>query len=104
MKRSLENYLHSDAIFAAGGIRVELSDSVHVPDLVARTTWESQRKSIAWHQVPTRARRRRREKAKRWLNRDAVDRMTPELLRECDPAGELPGWLTEIARMLKHSR
>ena len=100
-KRSLENYLHTDAVFAAGGIQVEITDSVHVPNLVARTIWAAQKKSIAWASVPNRSRRRLREKAKRWLNRDAVERLTPELLQERDPGGELPGWLTDIARLLK---
>ena len=103
-KRSLENYLHPEAVFAAGGIRMEITDSMHVPDLVARTIWASQNKPIAWSSVPTRARRRLREKAKRWLNRDAAERMTPELLRELDPAGELLGWLTTVDRMLSRSR
>jgi hypothetical protein len=46
-----------------------------------------------------RARRRLRDKAKKWLNRDAVERMTPERLAERDPAGEVISWLRMIAEL-----
>ena len=35
-KRSLENFLHSDAVFEAGGVVVVISDAENVPGLVAR--------------------------------------------------------------------
>jgi hypothetical protein len=41
-----------------------------------------------------------REKAKKILNLKAVERMTPELLDEQDPAHELTGWLRMIAQQI----
>jgi len=38
-------------------------------------------------------------RAKRWLNRQAVEHMTLELLAERDPAGEVLQWFAVIARM-----
>ncbi|MDB5392452.1 MAG: hypothetical protein JWM11_8098 [Planctomycetaceae bacterium] len=35
--------------------------------------------------------------AKRWLNTDAVDRMTLDMLMHRDPDGELLSWLRAIA-------
>jgi hypothetical protein len=50
-----------------------------------------------WNELSSRARRRLRYKAKKWLNRQAVDQMTPALLAERDPHREVLGWLTTIA-------
>ncbi|MAG93689.1 MAG: ATP-dependent endonuclease [Planctomycetaceae bacterium] len=100
-KRALENYLHPDCILEACGVELDQSDDRrHVPDAVARRLWEQQQKPIVWDDVPIRARRRLRDKAKRQLIHDAVSRMTPRLLRESDPHGEIRGWLTLIAELL----
>jgi hypothetical protein len=37
--------------------------------------------------------------AKRWLNRQAVERMTVKLLDERDPDEEVRGWLEAIGEM-----
>ncbi len=100
-KRALENYLHPDCILEACGVELKQSDdSRHVPDAVARRLWERRQKPIAWDEVPIRARRRLRDKVKRQLIHDAASHMTPRLLRESDPHGEIRGWLTIIAELL----
>ncbi len=102
--RSMENYLHPDAIFEASGLRVEFSGDDHVADLVARRAYERQERLIAWESLPARTRKRRRDKAKAWLNTRAVDRMTPDRLTECDPAGDVRSWLETIARLAEGGR
>ena len=96
-KRSLENYLHSAAIFEASGISVEFSDEDNVAELVARRAHEAHEGSIPWDHLPVRSRKRLRDKSKKWLNAQAVEQMTPERLAERDPSGEVRSWLTTIA-------
>ena len=100
-KRALENYLHPDCIRAVRGLCVAIADDCHVPDRVARAVWDSQHKPVAWSDIPSRARRKLREKAKHWLNREAAERMTPELLAARDPAGEIRGWLATVSELLE---
>jgi hypothetical protein len=98
-KRSLENYLDSKAICEAGGIAIEVTDDANVPELVARAEHESRGNDVAWDQLPPRARKRLRDKAKRWLNAAAVDRMTAERMAARDPDGEVRSWLATIAEL-----
>lgn len=98
-KRALENYLHPQAIEQAGGGSVEFGDFDSPPDLLARVNYEQFCPSVAWDLLPYRARKRLANRAKRWLNRSVVDCMTPELLRQRDPAGEVLSWLHTIGRL-----
>ncbi len=100
-KRALENYLHPHCIRAARGLCVAIADDCHVPDRVARAVWDSQHKPVSWSEIPTRARRKLREKVKHWLNREAVEGMTPELLDARDPYGEIRGWLATVNELLE---
>ncbi len=84
-KRSVENYLHPDAIREARGIAVEFDDRDCVPELVARRLFESSHTGVTWDALPYRVQRRLRDRAKRWLNTDAVDRMTVARLQVRDP-------------------
>jgi len=97
-KRAIENYLHPDAVREACGIEIAFGDFDDVAETAARTTF-SQNERGSWESLSRRARRRLRDKAKKWLNRDAVDRMTPERLAERDSAGEVIGWLRAIAEL-----
>jgi hypothetical protein len=99
--RSLENYLHPDAIFEVSGLRVEFSGDDHVAELIARQAYERHEGHLPWESLPPRARKRRRDKAKAWLNGRAVERMTPERLAESDPEGEVRSWLETIARLAR---
>jgi hypothetical protein len=98
-KRSLENYLDPRAVFEASGLHVAFSDDDNVADVAARARYARQEPQQPWDELPGRSRKRRRDKAKRWLNTKAVDRMTPERVCQCDPAGEIRSWLERIAKL-----
>ena len=83
----------------AGGVEVGFGDFDDVAEIVAQATFQSD-ESGSWESLSRRARRRLRDKAKKWLNREAVDRMTPERLAERDPDGEVIGWLRTIAELV----
>jgi putative ATP-dependent endonuclease of the OLD family len=93
-KRTIENYLSPSAIEDAKRIRIEYSDSDSVPELAARACLPSHCK---WEDLSPKTKKRLRNRAKKWLNRDAADQMTPARLAEQDPADELEGWLRTIA-------
>jgi hypothetical protein len=96
-KRSLENFLHPEAIREAGNVAVKMSDDDPVPNRIARKVFEASHPDRDWDTLPYRVRRRLRDRAKRWLNTDAVDRMTIDRLRERDPDGEITTWLRTLA-------
>jgi hypothetical protein len=103
-KREMENYLHPSAIEAA---RPELAplprlgDFVDVPAAIARHTHSSSDSDTAWEDLAGDRQKRKEATAKSWLNRAAVDRMTPELLSEIDPDDDVRRWLQEIAGHLE---
>ena len=101
-KRSLENYLHPLAILHAGGSSLEFDDDDAVAAGVARASFEAHCTTNDWNLLSRRARARFTNRAKRWLNTDAVEYQTPELLAERDPQGELLCWLRAIAALLEH--
>ncbi|MEQ8788433.1 MAG: ATP-dependent endonuclease [Pirellulaceae bacterium] len=98
-KRSLENYLHPQAIQDSGGACVEFSDFDSPPEILAQANYCQTCPSLPWEQLPYRARRRLTNRVKRWLNTQAVEYMTPELLAERDPDGEVASWLQAIQRL-----
>lgn len=98
--RALESYLHPACIREVSGLDLAFKGDDDVADLVARACHERDGAQPPWDVLPGRARKRCRERAKRWLNRAAVDRMLPWLLDERDPAGEIRGWLRTISGML----
>lgn len=99
-KRAIENYLHPDAILRASGIEVVVDDECDVPELFASANLLKIGGAV-WSKLPRRARRRVRDHAKRLLNTVAVEKMTPQLLQERDPNGDVIGWLTALAEMLR---
>ena len=100
VRRCLENYLHPQAIAAAGGIELRFGYDDHVPLMLAQREYELSGSVIAWNSLPRRAQRRYVQRAKRWLNTVAVQQMTAALLVEHDPAGEVLGWYATIARLV----
>jgi putative ATP-dependent endonuclease of OLD family len=98
-KRAIENYLHPIAVREVSGLDLTYGDDDDVANLVARLGFERQDHELAGQELPARARKRCRETAKRWLNRQAVERMTPERLAERDPAGEVRDWLRSISEL-----
>ncbi len=97
-KRSIENYLDSQALYEARGIDLTFSDDDDLPDLVARRSFE-RAGGFDWGNLSSRARRRLRDQSKKWLNSTAVEKMTPERLEARDPAGDIRSWLTSIAEL-----
>lgn len=98
-KRHLENYLHPAAILEANGIELRFGDFEDVPELAAQAWYAQRHEAIAWSALPSRTRKRLRDRAKRWLNTYAVDCMTPERLSERDPTSEIRNWLVTIGAL-----
>jgi len=98
-KRAIENYLHSSAVQEVSSLDLNFGDDDDVADMVARACFARQDHELSWEELPGRAKKRCRETAKRWLNRQAVERMTPKLLDERDRDGEVRGWLGVIGEM-----
>jgi hypothetical protein len=99
-KRSLENYLHPDAICECRGLLMEWTDNDSVHERVARSLHDASRSGSDWAALPYRARRRLRDRAKSWLNTEAVERMTVTRLREQDTHGEVESWLRAVGELL----
>jgi len=98
-KRSLENYLSPSAIREAGRVDISFSDHHDVADLVARQMHARLDGPLRWSDLPSRTRRRRSARVKKWLNTRAVERMTVARLAERDPEGEVRSWLATIAQL-----
>ncbi|MDM4015134.1 ATP-dependent endonuclease [Roseiconus lacunae] len=98
--RSVENYLHPDAIRSAGGIDISFEDFDCVSELAARLLYAHRPGEIPWQLLPRRSRSRMTNRAKRWLNTAVADRMNAALLDESDPKGEVRSWMTSISDLL----
>lgn len=81
-KREIENYIHSQALYDAFGITVQVGDMDDVGKLVG-------------DQIGCRC-----EKAKKRISQEAFPKMTAAMLDERDPEGEIKGWLCRIKGML----
>ena len=103
-KRSVENYLHPQALLAAGGRERDIGDFDSVPERVARQRFAASEPDTAWESLSRRARKRCCYHVKRWLNTQVVERMTPELLAARDPEGEVVSWLESIRELAASSR
>ena len=97
-KHSLENYLHPLALYEAGGGTIGVVDHEAMSVIVARHWYLGRPHDREWETLSNRARRRMATHAKRWLNTDAVDRMTLMMLERRDPQGELISWLKAITK------
>jgi putative ATP-dependent endonuclease of OLD family len=95
-KHSLENYLHPAALFDAGGGRIQVGNDERMSTVVARSWYLRRPHDREWEELSSRAQRRMATQAKRWLNTEAVDRMTFPMLRDRDAEGELISWLRAI--------
>jgi putative ATP-dependent endonuclease of OLD family len=98
-KRALENYLHPAAIREARGLDLAVADRDDMPETAAWELLARRHAHIHWSSLSRRARKRLRDRAKHWLNTEAVDRMTPARLAERDPPGEVRGWLNVIGTL-----
>jgi hypothetical protein len=101
-KLEMENYLHPAAIKAVRSeVDITFGDFDDVPLLVAQAVNQAKSHSEPWEKLTSNKRDKEIKKAKRWLNEKAAAQMTPELLDERDPNGEVRGWLSRIARYLE---
>jgi hypothetical protein len=99
-KRALENYLHAQAISQAGGGEITVTDDACVGTELARHRYELTPQPRPWSELLRRSKRRLIYRTKRWLNHAAIDEMTPELLAQRDPAGEVLSWLSVISQLV----
>jgi hypothetical protein len=95
-KRSVENYLHPQAISAALDIDVEFDDFDPLAELTAKRSYLREGSGTPWELLRRRARKRLTHRAKRLLNTCAINRMTAELFAASDPDGEVRAWLATI--------
>ena len=100
-KRSLENYLHPQAIQAAGDIDVGIDDFDRASEITAKQLYRNETAETPWELLTRRARNRLAYRAKRWLDTKAADHMTCELLKERDPDAEIASWLQTMGAMTK---
>lgn len=83
-RREMENYIHSKTIFECFNIQLDIDHNTNVPAKLS---------------AELRARRERgcSERAvKKKLNTECVEKMTLELLNECDPDHEVLSWICDI--------
>ena len=100
-KREMENYLHPTAIATARpGLALSFASFDDVPTLAAKAILEASDSTKAWSDLSDDKRKKKVSSAKRWLNREAAAAMSPRLLDESDPHGEVRGWLQEIQDLL----
>lgn len=93
--RAAENYLHASAILAATSMRVEVGDDDDVAQLLALKILELTG-GLPWGSLSRRSRTRLCNQIKRVLNTTVVEHLTPDLLAERDPRGEVRHWLTTM--------
>ena len=94
---SIENYLHPDAIESFFRIRVSCPAESSIVDAIADSLLARTCATLDRSQLSRRGRRRLKLQIKRKLNHDVVLQMTPVMLDESDPHGEVRSWLTAIA-------
>ncbi|CUW40859.1 conserved protein of unknown function(containing coiled-coil domain133-161; containing P-loop containing nucleoside triphosphate hydrolases,1-383) [Magnetospirillum sp. XM-1] len=95
-KREMENYIHSDAIYAEFGHQIVVDDWCDVPDLIAEQIHVAGGGITPWAQLDEEKKGRKVSRAKRRLNRGAMDKMTLALLQTMDSGGEIIGWLQAV--------
>lgn len=101
-RRELENYLHPNAI-AQARQGVALADAMgafdDVPALVAQAVHQASNAGTDWVSLADDVIKKKVSHAKKWLNREAVDAMTVEMLDEVDTNGDIRGWLRRISEL-----
>jgi len=100
-KREMENYLHHDTIKSARpDVDIQFGDFDDVPLLAAKAVHVASDSDNDWDNLTDEKKEKKVSQAKKWLNTDAVGNMTPELLSERDPDGNVSGWLTKVAELM----
>jgi putative ATP-dependent endonuclease of OLD family len=96
-RRELENYLHPSAVEAEFQISVTFGPTDDVPVLVAAELHRRSETTTPWHELAPEKRKKKISRAKQRLNNGATRYMTPELIADTDPGGEIRTWLAGIA-------
>lgn len=100
-KRELENYIHPSVLtqeapgYAGTGANFE-----DVPLLFAEAVHSATQGAPAWATVPAEKRKDKASAAKKRLNTICAQNMTPALLNQSDPNGEIRTWLRAIGQAL----
>lgn len=103
-KKEMENYLHPKAISSVRqGLSISFGDFDDVPEIVAQAIHRISESEIGWDGLSEKKRGKKKSRAKQWLNVDAVQAMTPELLDERDPEGDVRGWFFQISQLTEGS-
>jgi putative ATP-dependent endonuclease of OLD family len=101
-KKEMENYLHPNAIKTARPkVDISFTDFDDVPMMVAQAVHEASESAVSWDDLSDKKKHEKMRRAKAWLNSTAVALMTPAMLDERDPDGDVRGWLTEIGRIIE---
>lgn len=95
-KREMENYIHPNAIQAAFGHRIVVDDWCDVPDLVAEQVHLAGGGVAPWEQLDDEKKDKKVSRAKRRLNRDAMNHMTLPLLESMDGGRDILKWLQAV--------
>jgi len=98
-KREMENYIHFEAINQE--FEIQLTENFQpfddVPSLVAKAVHEASESTAAWEDLDEKKQGKKESKAKKRLNRGAIENMTLERLNNVDSDGEVLTWLGEIS-------
>ena len=101
-RREMENYIHFKAINSEFDLNLtsHYSNFDDIPDLVAQSVHEASESDINWENITPVKRKKKESRAKKRLNRGAIDKMTPELLTDVDNNNEVRTWLRQISSYL----
>lgn len=100
-KKEIENYIHPTAIRSVRpAVEIEIADFDNVPLLAARAIHESSESEKAWEDLTETQQGKKKSRAKKWLNSEAALQMSPPLLDEADPGGDVRGWLKAISQVV----
>ena len=103
-KRELENYIHPSLIVAIqptyAGTGADFED---VPLLLAEATHTATLGTQPWAAITHEKQKNKSSAAKKRLNNEVAKKMTPALLTESDPAGEIRQWLRAIGNALNNA-
>ena len=68
--------------------------------MVAKAMHENSDNAASWEELKDKTRSKKISRAKQWLNTIAVDAMTPDLLNESDPNGDVKGWFKIMSDLM----
>lgn len=98
-RRSLENFLHPDAVTQAFGVTIDITPQCSVVQRLATELHRSGSFAVPWHELSRKGKHRLFNRLKRRLNTAAADHMTFERIQQADFAFEIRSWLATINRL-----